>query len=268
MKVPALTGMAVLLVWHALGQGVTSGPSFDVASVKLVPDVGQGLPAGFSLSPRRSGGRISWITNPALLLRYSFDLPDWRIVRMDKNDDSFFAIDATMDDSATDDQVRVMLQNLLVTRFGLVSHRENSDVQGYALRVAKNGLKIKASAAGDAPPLPSYLGDKPAAAFEGHIFVSAEGKGTSALTGRGVSMAQVADTLSAALGTLVVDSTGVAGNYYFGFKFLSPRNGPGDDADGATIFTAIQDDLGLRLEKQKGVVEVLVVEHFAKPSEN
>jgi uncharacterized protein (TIGR03435 family) len=81
-------------------------------------------------------------------------------------------------------------------------------------------------------------------------------------------MAQLAETLSTTLGTLVLDRTGVAGNYYFGFKFLSVRNSPGDDTEGSTIFTAIQDELGLRLEKQKGSVEVLVVDHLAKPSEN
>jgi uncharacterized protein (TIGR03435 family) len=59
-----------------------------------------------------------------LLLRYAFNLPDWRIVRMDKDrDDASYAIDATMDEAATEDQVRVMLQKLLVARFGLVSHR-------------------------------------------------------------------------------------------------------------------------------------------------
>ena len=230
MKILACIGVAVLLAWSAFGQ------TFEVASVKAVPDPGQGLPKGFSLTPRRSGGRISWITDPVLLLRYAFNLPDWRIVRMDKDhDEAFYAIDATMEEAATDDQVRAMLQNLLVTRFGLVSHRESREVQGYALMVGKNGLKIKPSAAVDAPPMPDYMGNKSAAAFERRIFVSGEGKGTSALTGRGVSMAQLADTLSAELGTLVFDQTGVAGNYYFGFKFLSPRNSPGDDTEGASI---------------------------------
>jgi uncharacterized protein (TIGR03435 family) len=269
MKVTARTGIAVLLVLPAFGQIGKPGLAFEVASVKLVPDPGQGLPKGFSLNPRRSGGRISWTTNETLLLRYAFNLPDWQIVRLDKDhDESSYAIDATMDEAATDDQIRVMLQNLLVTRFGLVSHRESKEVQGYALVVAKNGLKIRAAVPDETPALPDYMGSKPAAAFEGRIFVSAEGKGTSALTGRGVSMAQLADTLSATLGTLVLDRTGIAGNYYFGFRFQSPRNSPGDDTDGATIFTAIQDELGLRLEKQKGTAEVLVVDHLAKPSEN
>jgi uncharacterized protein (TIGR03435 family) len=264
MKVPVFLGILTLFAWPAFGQ-----TAFEVASVKVVPDPAQGLPASFSDTPKRSGGRISWTTNQTFLLRYAFDLPDWRIARLDKdNGDSFYAIDATMNESATDGQVRVMLQNLLVTRFGLVSHRENREVQGYALVAAKSGLKVKPAVAGETPALPDYMGKKPVAAFEGRIFVSKAGKGISSLTGRGVSMAQLADTLSNTLGTLVMDRTEVSGNYYFGFKFLSLRNGPGGDTEGATIFTAIQDELGLRLEKQKGAVEVLVVDRLAKPTEN
>src|SRR5579863_3880592 len=91
---------------------------------------------------------------------------------------------------------------------------------------------------------------------------SMEGKGASTLTGRGVSTAQLAETLSATLGTVVLDQTGMTGNYYFGFKFLSVQNNPSDEVEGSTIFSALQDELGLRLEKQKASVEILVIDHF------
>ena len=116
--------------------------------------------------------------------------------------------------------------------------------------------------------MPEYFATMPTDAFEGRIMTTMEGKGIAALTGRGVSTSQLADELSAMLRTLVLDKTGMTGSYYFGFKFLSPRNGPGDDPEGSTIFIALQDELGLRLDKQKGTVEVLVVDHFGKPSEN
>lgn len=134
--------------------------------------------------------------------------------------------------------------------------------------VAKNGPKIKAATAGETHSMPEYFASKPPAAFEGRILVTAEGRGTAALTGRGVSTAQLAEALSAELGTLVLDRTGLRGNYYFGFKFLSARSIPSDDVDGSTLFTALEDELGLRLEKQKGPVEILVVDRFEKPSEN
>jgi uncharacterized protein (TIGR03435 family) len=265
---PALVSIAVLIAWQSPAQTETPALSFQVASVKVVSGSGQGLP-GFSRNPRRSGGRFSWTATPALLLRYAYNLPDWRIVRMDKNNDpSFYVIDATMDASATEDQVRLMLRKLLADRFKLASHRETKEVQGYALVVAKSGPKIKAANPGETNSLPEYFAGKSPAAIEGLILVTAEGRGTSALTGRGVSTAQLTETLAAELGTLVLDKTGMAGKYYFGFKFLSVGNSPADDVEGSTIFTALQDELGLRLEKQKGPVEILVVDHFEKPSEN
>ncbi len=268
----AVAGTVALAV--PIGIGIMNSPvllaqspqvsAFEVASVRVLQG---GPPDSFFLGLRRSGGRISWTTNLGLLLRYAYNLPDWRIVRTDK-DQSFYAIDATMDTSATEDQVRLMLQTLLADRFKLVSHREAREVQGYALALAKNGPKIKSSLPGELHPMPEYAAGKPPDPFEGRVFVSMEGKGTSALTGRGVSTAQLAETLSATLGTLVLDQTGMTGNYYFGFKFLSVQNNPSDEVEGSTIFSALQDELGLKLEKQKGPIEVLVIDHVERPSEN
>jgi uncharacterized protein (TIGR03435 family) len=115
--------------------------------------------------------------------------------------------------------------------------------------------------------MPDYWREKPPAAFEGRILTSVEGAGTSALTGRGVSTAQLADELSTDLGAFVVDRTGLTDKYYFGFKFLSIAH-PTDDADAASLFSVIQRELGLRLETQKGPVEVLVIDHFDRPLGN
>jgi uncharacterized protein (TIGR03435 family) len=264
---PALMGMAVLVACQSLAQTATTAPSFEVASVRVIPS-SQGVPNGFSTNPRRSVGRISWVTNLAWLVRYSYHLPGWRILRTDK-DQSFYAIEATTDASATEEQVRLMLQTLLVDRFKFAAHRETKEHQGFGLMVAKSSPKLKdASALKEAPPMPGIFSNKDPAAFEGRVLVSMEGKGTSALTGRGVSTSQLADTLSESLGAFVVDQTGMTGKYYFSFKFLA-LNGPGDDREGPpSIFTALQDEIGLKLEKQKGPVEFLVVEHVEKPSEN
>jgi uncharacterized protein (TIGR03435 family) len=256
MKVPILVSIAVLIACQSFAQTGKPTASFEVASVKEVP--GHDLPAGFSTAPHRSGGRISWVTNPPSLLRYSFGLPGWRIERADNSDkngdEPFYAIDATMDASSTEDQVRAMLQNLLTDRFTLASHRETKE--------------IKAAVAGEPPPMPAYLAGRAPDAFSGRIMTTMEGKGISALTGRGVSTAQLVDELSRLLNTLVQDRTGMVGSYYFGFKFLSVRDVPAADSEGSTIFEALQSELGLRLEKQKGQVEVVVVDHFGKPSGN
>ena len=88
MKVPALVSLAVIVALQSFAQIEKPAPSFEVVSVKPVQDPGQGLPAGFSMSPHRSPGRISWVTNSTLLLRYAYGLPDWQIVRTDKNNES------------------------------------------------------------------------------------------------------------------------------------------------------------------------------------
>ena len=161
----AVAGTVALAV--PIGIGIMNSPvllaqspqvsAFEVASVRVLQG---GPPDSFFLGLRRSGGRISWTTNLGLLLRYAYNLPDWRIVRTDK-DQSFYAIDATMDTSATEDQVRLMLQTLLADRFKLVSHREAREVQGYALALAKNGPKIKSSLPGELHPMPEYAAGKP-----------------------------------------------------------------------------------------------------------
>jgi uncharacterized protein (TIGR03435 family) len=267
MRSPVLIGIALLAACPSLAQTASTAPSFEVVSVRVIPGT-QGVPNGFSMNPRRSGGRLSWVTNLELLLRYAFHLPGWRIVRADK-DDSFYAIEATTDASATEEQVRLMLQRMLADRFQFAAHRETKEHQGYSLIVAKSGSKLKdASALTEAPPLPGIFSGKDASAFEGRVLISREGKGTSALTGRGVSMSQLANTLSESLDAFVVDRTGMTGKYYFSFKFIS-LNGAVDDSDGpASLFTALQDEIGLKLEKQKGPVEFLVVDHVEKPSEN
>jgi uncharacterized protein (TIGR03435 family) len=161
-----------------------------------------------------------------------------------------------------------MLQTLLVERFKIVTHRETKELSGYALVVGKNGPKLNTkTAAGESPPLPSYLGGKPSVAFEGRLFTSMEGVGTTAITGRGVSMAQLADELSQEMGMFVSDQTGLSGQYYFGLTFASIQN-PRSEAQSLPVFSALQDDLGLKLEKQKAPVEILVVDHIERPSEN
>jgi len=265
MRVPAFMLIGALLASPLFAQAAASTPSFEVASVKAVQNSG-GPPAGFSLSPRRSGGRVTWTTTLGFLLNYAYHLSDWQIVRTDK-DQSFYAIEAIMDESTSEEQVRLMSRALLAERFKLAAHRETKEVQGYALIATKDEPKIKASAAGDTHPMPDYLGGKPSAAFEGRIFVSMEGKATSALTGRGVSTAQLAEALSAELGTFVLDQTGLSGSYYFGFRFASLR-GLNDVPEAPSLFSAVQDELGLKLEKQKGSPEVLVIDHIQQPSEN
>jgi uncharacterized protein (TIGR03435 family) len=152
MRVPVIAITAVALAaCQSFAQNSPPASSFDVASVRVLRSWQGPVPDDFSVNPRRSGGRISWTTNLGLLLRYAYNLPDWRIARTDK-DQSFYAISATMNATATEDEVRLMLQNLLVDHFKFASHRETKEVQGYALLVGKNGPKIKASVPSETHP--------------------------------------------------------------------------------------------------------------------
>jgi uncharacterized protein (TIGR03435 family) len=105
--------------------------------------------------------------------------------------------------------------------------------------------------------------------------------GRGLLSAQGAPLNTLADSLSRLLGRVVLDKTGLTGLYDFELKwtpdesqgqmFKGPDIGdspPPADASGPTIFTAIQEQLGLKLESQKGPVEVLVIDHVERPTEN
>jgi uncharacterized protein (TIGR03435 family) len=245
--------------------GQTVAPqSFEVASVKMLP----GMP--FNMPDTRSGGRIRRTGTLMGLVLYACHLQEFQVSGMPKAPVAWYSIDAETDPSATDDQIRLMFQTLLADRFRLAAHMETRELNGYALVVGKNGRKIQAAKPGQEPPppMPEYLKGKPPSAFEGRVFISQEGE-LAALTGRKVTISQLAETLgNNELQTFVRDRTGLPGYYYFGFKFAS-ENGRRRDTDGPDIFSALQEELGLRLQKEKGPVEILVVDRLeTAPAEN
>jgi len=240
-------------------------PTFEVASIKRVES------GWLQLSPQKSGGRISWRADIFQMTLYAYHLPSWRMTGLPSSD-IIFQVEATTDAAATIDQIRLMFQSLLASRFKLSAHRETKDLTGYALMVGKGGLggvKLKESKPGDPPPpLPEWFAGRDAMIpqIEGKVLATAEGKGIAAITGRGVSIAEMADALQQPLRTFVLDKTNLAGRYYFGFKFVRDEAPP--DADAPTLSQAIQ-EMGLRLEKERGPVEILAVDHVEKmPTEN
>jgi uncharacterized protein (TIGR03435 family) len=236
-----------------------SAPEFEVASVKTIVDAGgrQWVQAW----PQRSPGRISWRARLDQLILYAYHLQPWQVTGL-PSPGAAFQLDATSDVAATEGEIRLMLRSLLEKRFQLAAHYETKQLVGYSLTVGKGGIKLSPAKEGDPPaPLPVWLaGRVTAPQVEGRVFRSEPTRGTVAVTGRGVSIAELADTLQEVLGTFVLDKTSVAGKYYFGISF------PGDDAP--AVADAVQ-DLGLRLEKEKGPVKVLVIDHVEKaPTEN
>ena len=217
------------------------------------------------ISPQRSGGRISWTIFLNVVLAYSEHLQTWQISGPVPQDVFVFQVETTPD--ATDEQVRQMFRALLADRFKMTAHRVTKDLDGFALTLAKSGLKIKEAKEGDPPPpMPEWFAKMQPTAFDGKIQATMEGRGVGALTGRRVTMADLARTLGQVLRASVADETGLTGKYYFGLKYAPEKDQA--DSDLPPLATALG-DLGLRLEKRKAPVELLVVDHMEKtPSEN
>ena len=173
-----------------------------------------------------------------------------------------------------------MLQALLEDRFTLKLHREIREVPVYALTVAKSGLKLEAVREGSCVPLDMDKVQAPLAAGEPRPnFCGAGGIGRKGGNGvvqtRANSIENFARMLGSVLDRPVIDRSGVAGLYNFRLEFApdeaTPRfqMGRADyPGGGASIFTAIQEQLGLRLEAAKGPGEFLVIDRVEKPSEN
>jgi len=169
-----------------------------------------------------------------------------------------------------------MLQSLLEDRFKLVLHRETRQLPVYELTVIKNGLKLQPPKEGNCAPVSPDSPPKPAASGAPRLppcgFPRYGPKGLNwTLDGEEVSMMKLAESLSrVGLGRSVIDKTGLAGSYEMHLKWTAdPLNaGPSDDQSGPSLFAALREQLGLRLDSAKGPVDVLVIDHAEKPSAN
>ncbi len=264
-------------------------PTFEVASVKPNKSGGNGVRIMF-----QPGGRFT-ASNVTLkfLIRMAYGVQDFQItggpvwLTSDKYDIEAKAegpaeIDMrTMTDAQRDadmDRRKLMVQALLADRFKLTLHKESKDASIYALVVAKNGLKIKEATAEElTPPDPNEPPKPPDA--KGRMQGRGIRMGLGELTGQATKLSFLAEVLSNQVGRTVVDQTGLKGDYDFTLKwtpdesqgqmFRSPGDAPPpSDPNGPSIFTAIQEQLGLRLEAKKGPVDLLVIDHAEKASEN
>jgi uncharacterized protein (TIGR03435 family) len=170
--------------------------------------------------------------------------------------DGRFDVDAKGDNKATPEQVRFMLRSLLEDRFHLKAHREMRELSLFELVVAKNGPKLKEAA---------ECGQS-----EVNCGVTTTHLGSIGLvkTARRVSMSNWVESLAALPGYVgisrpVLDRTGLTGSYDFTLEYAAGLN-----SDGPSIFTALQEQLGLRLEQRRGRVEMLVIDSVERPSEN
>ena len=235
--IAVLLAVSVLLPYAGAQQ-------FDVASVK------PGDPASHAQIVRPSPGRYDAenLTLLSLILgAYQLNQnqliggPNWMT-------SSGWDIEARFPVAVTDELKRQMMQTLLAERFGLVVHRETRTMQTYRLSVAKSGSKLKETSTP-----------------EGNMSA-----GPRMIRYASATMAELARQLSSYLERQVIDATELTGHYEVNLKFVPVDAGTSADAteSGPTIFTALQEQLGLKLDATRGPVDVLVIDKVEKPQGN
>jgi uncharacterized protein (TIGR03435 family) len=259
--------------------GTTDKPSFEVASIK--PNNSGDNRVMFR---NTGGGRMTIVGATArMLIQTAYRIRDFQLsggpgwISSDR-----FDIEAKAENVAdmTPDRMPLLLQSLLAERFQLKTHSETKELPTYELLVAKDGSKLKSvpepprPAPGGPPgPPPSPNGPMPPGTFR---MMRGE------LVGTAVPLETLIQGLSQLLGRTIVDKTGLMGFFDINLRWapdpgqlggpFGPQPGgpppPPADLSGPSIFTAVQEQLGLRLESSKGQVQTVVIDSIEKPSEN
>jgi len=262
--IPIAMGIVNAPAIHAQGQNSTL-PRFEVASVKRNNSGSQGNYF------RPSNGRFS-AENMSLqaLLWWAYNVQDFQIVGGPGWIDSdHYDIEAKPAAGQDNSQMQLMVQALLQDRFKLMLHRDTKVLPIYVLTVAKGGPKLKAGTCltpeANTPPAP---GQGPS------VYCGYRGIGRNNLQATGTHMDGFTDILTTVLKRKVMDKTGFTGSFDVFLRWTPDQVSTGNpaapavDTSGPSIFTAIQEQLGLKLESDKGPVEVLVIDSVERPSEN
>ncbi len=165
-----------------------------------------------------------------------------------------------------------MLQSLLEDRFKLKIHRETRQVPAFALVLAKGGPKLRLSKPGDCVPYSPDVKLKSAEYFCERVKLSGRLDG-AAMSFRGASLTTLARDLSYRLSRPVIDRTGLSGTFNIDLEFEPDSDTPTLHSSpvslgGTNIFTAVQEQLGLKLESTKGPGEFLVIDSIEMPTED
>jgi uncharacterized protein (TIGR03435 family) len=257
--------------------------TFEVVSVK--PNKSGDRRVMMSLPPT---GRLT-ATNVTLreLLRQAFDVQDFQLVGGPSwlASDRFDIIAKAPEGAVTAAHIRPMVRAMLADRFKLITHTETRDMPIYSLVVARpdgkfgpnmkvNPLDCEAvfrAGRGGAPPPPPQPGEPIQCGFM-------IGPGT--MTAGGMLLGELARSLSGFVGRIVLDKTGLKERYDFQLKYapegrgVGPGPGPGGpdpqpvDPNMPSLFTALQEQLGLKLESQRGPVDIVVIDRVEQPTED
>jgi uncharacterized protein (TIGR03435 family) len=308
-RIALACAFAYLLTGCASAQSTGQSPAFEAASLKPAAppapySLGRNIIPGPSGGPgTKDPGRVRYsdATLRTMLLA-AYGVRTFQLVGPSWIDNDRFDFAATMPPDTTMERFRQMLRKLLSERFQIALHREDREMTKYTLVVAKGGPKLKesvpASKVDHLPPGPSPASDGPVRLGPDGFVISPPlptGRqpailtmnGRTKLNGYESSMPDLAARLSFSMNRMVTDATGLTGKYDYSLSFstegLDGPSGPvimgGDgtvqppqarDPDGfPSIFSAVQTQLGLKLEPIKGPVEVIVIDHAQRtPIEN
>ncbi len=282
---------AVLVV---LGIAVVAIPifsqQFEVASIKVHP------PPTTLIGITNRGGRFSATGfSLKMLIGRGYAIPELRIIGGPNWIESErYDIEAKAPEGAPPNQLQPMIQNMLEDRFKLKAHKETRDQPVYELTVLRSGLKMKLSAdqtppvlvappplpnrgAGQRGPIPG-LGAGPRPRGTQGFTIS---NGRFVFEGSASTLPAIINAIQQRVDRPIIDKTGLSGLFDIKLEWSPgveapplPFGPPPADApppppgEGPTIFSALQEQLGLRLEGAKGPVDVLVIDSVQKPSEN
>lgn len=221
---------------------------FEVASIKVNLTDSRASSAGTD-----PGGKFN-ATNMSLkdLIAYAYGVRDFQITGVPRELDSVkydIAARADTRKEMSRDEVEPCVRAMLADRFLLRVHRETKEGPVYALVLTKSG-----------PKLTAHTGTAGVTGIG-----SSSGSGKASIAGSKASMAGLADHLAGKVDRPVIDRTGLTGEYDFRLEWAPEQ---AVDSTLPSLFTAIQEQLGLKLEAAKGPVETIVVERASKASEN
>lgn len=220
-----------------------SAAAFEVASVKINhTDSG--------IDRETSNGSLMQMQNVTLrmLIRFAYRMADPQITGGPKwMDTTRFDVLARAGQPVEMPAMMDMLQPLLADRFQLQIHHETQTLSGYALTVGKNGILVTA-------------GDP-----NGHCGTSTQ---RGVINAKACTMAGLATRLASILQRPVADMTQDSRNYDFSLRWTQDEMQTGGASDGVSLFAALQEQVGVKLESQKVPVDVLVIDRAELPSEN
>jgi uncharacterized protein (TIGR03435 family) len=258
----ATTLLVVMILSSAVG--AAQQLQFEVASVK--PDDPNARVQVTNHQPEFADDRLRARSTRVLdMILYAYNVRPFQVSGNTRlpNPPNLFDVDAKVEGSHGEDDVRLMFQSLLRDRFKLATHWETRTLDGYRLTLPKGGAKLHPVA----PHGIARLGRLNIPVREGAVFLMVGGDGGHMMSNAS-PISKLMATLTSFLQAPIIDETSLTGTYEYAFDFTPDDFNPAEPTDSPTLANAVKQATGLILEKTKIPVQVLVVDHVERPSGN